>query len=59
MSFDQMPRTPHSLTMLKRGCGELELRILKRCKISSIHSSSHGHDPYRIRYVVEVFSTGM
>ena len=22
MSFDQMPRTPHSLTMLKRGCGD-------------------------------------
>ena len=22
MSFDQMPRTPHSLTLLKRGCGD-------------------------------------
>ena len=42
MSFDQMPRTPHSLTMLQKGVrGQVELRIVNMCKISSIHSRAY------------------
>ena len=38
MSFDQTPRNPAFSDNVKKGVrGQVEQRILKRCKISSIH----------------------